>query len=175
MARAPQVHTFKTTAEAYNASQTHDEIHDGDVLVATEEGAVAVMLEAWPTALDEATAGEAFHVLNPDASWDAIPEVGNATRRRDYSASAALAREKAAWLARKAEGEQVAELLAPLPVGAEFTLGAEAGPAYRATYVKEANGLWSQVKGTCQPPHVINLSAAHLGFCVGFRIVKEAL
>jgi hypothetical protein len=80
-----------------------------------------------------------------------------------------------AWLQRKEQGREVAELLAPLPEGAEFTLGWEAGRAYRATYRKNAEGLWDQVRGTCEAPHVVNMDAAHLGFVVGVDTVLAAL
>lgn len=64
---APSVHTFRTTAEAYNASQTDDAIRDGDVLVATDERVAGVMVRAWPTAITSTT-GE-FHSLADSLTW----------------------------------------------------------------------------------------------------------
>jgi hypothetical protein len=42
------------TGMAYDISQTSDEIHDGDVLIADHNGRTiyAVMCSAWPTSLD---------------------------------------------------------------------------------------------------------------------------
>jgi hypothetical protein len=86
----PKVHTFNSTGEAYDASQTHEEIKDGDVLSVPSEGAVAFLTEAWPVALDEASAGESFHVLMPDADITRIKLTTG--EERDYTASAELAR-----------------------------------------------------------------------------------
>lgn len=85
-----RVHTFKTTGSAYNASQTHDEIHDGDVLHVPSENAIAIMVSAWPTALTPEHAGEAFHELADDVTWDSVPNLDGG--RDDYRASADLAR-----------------------------------------------------------------------------------
>lgn len=85
----PTIHTFSSTGEAYNASQTHDEIHDGDVLSVPSERVVGVMLSAWPTAVGEEH-GE-FHALNAGIPWDAIPHAWKDGVTEDYSASFELA------------------------------------------------------------------------------------
>lgn len=97
------------------------------------------------------------------------------------------------WLDRKQQGIRVDRMLYPLPAGTEFRLGP--GPtvsverlvggflvgtagvtrAYVATYRKNDAGLWDQVQGTCEPPHVVNMSADHLGFVVGEKPIREAL
>lgn len=77
------------------------------------------------------------------------------------------------WLDQKAEGEAVAELLGALPIGTEFTL-AGAGRAYSATYRKNAEGLWDQVWAV-ERPYVLNMDAAHLGFCVGREAIAGAV
>jgi hypothetical protein len=110
----PRVHTFSTTGEAYIASRTRDEIHDGDVLVATDEGVVGITRGAWPTAITVATG--AFHDLAPKYSWDAIPDVeGEGTT--DYSASLTLA---------EAEADKLATGKAPQPDEHVEALGGEA-------------------------------------------------
>ena len=48
-----KVHTFASSGEAYDASQTDDAIKDGDVLHVPSEGSAAVLLAAWPTAVTE--------------------------------------------------------------------------------------------------------------------------
>jgi hypothetical protein len=64
----PAVHRFATTGEAYNASQTHDEIRDGDVLAVEPEGVYGVLVAAWPIAVTEGTG--AFHGLAEGVAWD---------------------------------------------------------------------------------------------------------
>ena len=88
---SPRVHVFATGADAYNASQTRDDIRRGDVLHVPSESAVAVMVSAWPTALDMSTAGSAFHALADGIDWHAIPRV-DGSGSDDYSASADVAR-----------------------------------------------------------------------------------
>jgi len=44
----PEIHRFYSSGEAYDASQTHNEIHDGDVLVVERENAIAILVSAWP-------------------------------------------------------------------------------------------------------------------------------
>jgi hypothetical protein len=78
------------------------------------------------------------------------------------------------WRIRKNEGEAVARMLEPLPEGAEFKLGWEAGRAYRALYRKNGEGSWDQVSD-CESPRVTNMSADHLGFCAGFIAVVNAV
>lgn len=86
------------------------------------------------------------------------------------------------WFSRHEEGEKVARLLDPLPAGTEFRLSSHSTVhsrwvpnAYGALYRKNEQGLWDQVKGTCPPPHVINMSPDHLGFVVGSAPIKAAL
>jgi hypothetical protein len=41
--------TFPDSRTAYDASQTNDDIRDGDVLLVPSEGNVAILVQAWPT------------------------------------------------------------------------------------------------------------------------------
>jgi hypothetical protein len=59
------VHTFESTGEAYDATQTDDAIKDGDVLVVPSENVVGFLAKAWPVALS-AEHG-AFHTLEDGA------------------------------------------------------------------------------------------------------------
>ena len=52
---ATAVHTFGSTSEAYDASQTRDDIHDGDVLSVPKEGVHGFLYQAWPIAVTEQT------------------------------------------------------------------------------------------------------------------------
>jgi len=63
-----KVFYFDSTHEAYDASQWNDDIRDGDVLVATDENVVGVLIKAWPTAVT----GErgSFHRLT--GGWDRV-------------------------------------------------------------------------------------------------------
>jgi hypothetical protein len=49
--RRPAVHRFRTTGDAYNASQTDSLIANGDVLVALDEHVIGVLMQAWPVAI----------------------------------------------------------------------------------------------------------------------------
>lgn len=64
-------HFFEYTGEAYDASQTRDDIKDGDILVATEERVVGIMVSAWPTAVGRVNPGE-FHVLGEGFYWETL-------------------------------------------------------------------------------------------------------
>lgn len=55
--------TFPDSRTAYDASQTNDAIHDGDVLLVPGEGRAAVLVSAWPVAVGAGDAG-AFHTLD---------------------------------------------------------------------------------------------------------------
>lgn len=77
------------------------------------------------------------------------------------------------WHRRKDEGAQVALLLAPLATGSEFRIELTSS-AYRATYRKNADGLWDQVLAP-YAPLVRDMDAAHLGFCVGYEVIAEAV
>lgn len=81
--------------------------------------------------------------------------------------------QRAEWHVRKAEGEQVAALLYPLPTGTEFTLDLGAGRAYAGTYRKNHEGTWDQVRAPASPL-VTRVDAAHLGFCVGLHVIDQA-
>jgi hypothetical protein len=83
----PAVFEFPSTGEAYNASQTHDEIRDGDVLSVPSEGVVGIMVEAWPTAISEEH-GE-FHTLMEGVVWTEVPRIEGGTK--NYGESLALA------------------------------------------------------------------------------------
>lgn len=78
-----KVHRFDSTGEAYDASQTSDDIHDGDVLSVPSEGVVGILVSAWPTAVGERY-GE-FHQLAYEVEWDEVPRVEGGTQ--DYSES----------------------------------------------------------------------------------------
>lgn len=95
----PFIHEFADTRDAYNASQTRDEIRDGDVLVAREEQAVAVLVQAWPTAVkwpigngDGHAAHGQFHRLDYGELWCDQPDGRKATvGGGKYAASVAKA------------------------------------------------------------------------------------
>ena len=64
-----QVHVFKelSTGDAYDETQTNDAIKDGDVIVCNGGETVAILIEAWPTAV-KGPAGE-LHSLMEGVSW----------------------------------------------------------------------------------------------------------
>jgi hypothetical protein len=108
---APAVHTFDSTGEAYDTTQTDDSINDGDVLLIPSEDVAGFLFKAWPVAITPEHG--AFHTLDTDADvtclgkrnekrlplWihpkDAEPyetiEVFSADAGTDYTASIALA------------------------------------------------------------------------------------
>jgi hypothetical protein len=53
-ATPPAVFWFGSTEEAYNASQSRDDIRDGDVLAVESERVAAVLMGAWPVAVTRA-------------------------------------------------------------------------------------------------------------------------
>jgi len=69
-----KVWEFYSTGEAYNASQCRDEIKDGDILLVPNEGAAAILVRAWPVAVSQETAGEAFHTLEDGNEWGTFEE-----------------------------------------------------------------------------------------------------
>ena len=73
-----QVHRFETSGDAYDASQTRDDIRDGDVLV------VGIMVAAWPTAVTQKLG--AFHELASDAEWSSLAAWAG-EKPRDYGPS----------------------------------------------------------------------------------------
>jgi hypothetical protein len=46
-----RIFTFDNTSEAYDETQTNEEISDGDVLVVPTENVVGYLVEAWPVAV----------------------------------------------------------------------------------------------------------------------------
>ncbi|MBH0778787.1 hypothetical protein [Nocardia bovistercoris] len=56
------IHVFATSAEAYDASQCHDDIVDGDILLVPSEEIAGWLSGAWPIAVT-CEHGE-FHQLN---------------------------------------------------------------------------------------------------------------
>lgn len=112
-----KVHRFDSTGEAYSASQTRDDIHDGDVLSVPSEQVVGILVSAWPTAVGERY-GE-FHQLAYEVDWDAVPRVEGGTQ--DYSASFEMAVDElheilmeVAEVAWQKETERVSEIYADL-------------------------------------------------------------
>ena len=77
------------------------------------------------------------------------------------------------WHRRKDEGDRTARYLDKLPLGTEFTL-AGVPRAYVGTYRKNSAGLWDQVWAV-DSPLVTNFDPAHLGFCVGYLAVAQAV
>jgi len=69
---AAQVHTFRSTGQAYDESQTGEKVKDGDVLHVPSEGVVGYMHAAWPVAVTKERG--AFHHLNdPDKGPEGEP------------------------------------------------------------------------------------------------------
>lgn len=62
-------HRFDSTAEAYNATQCRDDIHDGDVLIIEREGVVGFLRSAWPAAVTVAH-GELHRVKGDPRTLD---------------------------------------------------------------------------------------------------------
>jgi hypothetical protein len=88
----PKVHEFGSTGEACAASQTDEQIADGDVLLVRSEHAMAVVCEVGPVAVDGFT-GRAFPTHDETWDWSAAKQVtGNGYAVRNYSESATLAR-----------------------------------------------------------------------------------
>ncbi|MFE3146613.1 hypothetical protein ACFXJ6_08105 [Streptomyces sp. NPDC059218] len=87
-AAGPAVHRFDDTTTAYNASQCHDEIKDGDLLVVASERAIAVLMGAYPVALT---------ILNGQFH-DGLEESARTIREGRYAASVDVAEEIAAGL-----------------------------------------------------------------------------
>jgi hypothetical protein len=69
----PKIHRFSDASDAYNASQTRDEIRDGDVLLVEREGAratAAVLVGAWPTSVGNIAVP--FHSLREGHTWETL-------------------------------------------------------------------------------------------------------
>lgn len=94
-AHTPVVHRYDSTRQAYAASQTDDNVRDGDVLLAVRPGrpaVAAVLTSAWPVVVDadEETAGQ-FHIPTPTINWADLNDTG-----ADYTRSVQLARDAVA-------------------------------------------------------------------------------
>lgn len=81
----PTVHTFNSSSAAYDASQSRDDIRDGDVLAVPSEGVYAVLAGAWPVAVTE-ECGSFHHLDHAGITWDELDD-------GRYLASYELARE----------------------------------------------------------------------------------
>jgi hypothetical protein len=64
---AARVHTFDDSGDAYNRSQTDDEVKNGDVFHIPEEGITGYMHKAWPTAVTQNKGS--FHGLAEPSSY----------------------------------------------------------------------------------------------------------
>lgn len=86
----PNVHTFESTGEAYDASQCDDAIRDGDVLVVASEGVIGFLAAAWPIAIvfPDDDPGE-FHSLTPENAGVTV------IHGTDYAESVKLCRDTA--------------------------------------------------------------------------------
>jgi hypothetical protein len=81
------VHEFYSTGEGYNDTQTHDDIHDGDVLSVPREGVYGFLYEAWPVAVT-AEHGE-FHTPDLDGLLADKPQYAGAVAQARRLAAAA--------------------------------------------------------------------------------------
>lgn len=128
--RGVRVHVYNTTRYAYDETQTNEDIHDGDVIVAEDERAVAILDQAWPFAVT-VEHGE-FHG----------PPVRSAhlVRDGDFAASLAVALDEA-----RKRGFAVSPLNAPV-----VTSPGETGlPLEREKVCPSCDG-WGQVE-VCHP------------------------
>lgn len=93
--QAPTVHHFRSTGEAYDASQCRDDIADGDVLVIEREQVVGFLRRAWPGAITAAHGELATFTADPRTIDDGR-----------YAASVDLAEQIARDLGALLAGEQ---------------------------------------------------------------------
>lgn len=90
----PKVHTFGSTGEAYDHSQTSDHIKDGDILHVPSEGVTGFLNEAWPVALHHGESGPGeFHGVGGGYTADQVFRGPDAASGKDYSATLDKARE----------------------------------------------------------------------------------
>lgn len=71
------MHIFpsESSGDIYDITQTSDKIKDGDVLVCMSEKVIAVMIEAWPTAIYQyIDTPHSFHVAAPEVSLMELDE-----------------------------------------------------------------------------------------------------
>ncbi|MFJ2205984.1 hypothetical protein [Streptomyces microflavus] len=114
-AAAPAVHRFTSTEEAYDETQTSDDIRDGDVVVIESERVVGFLRRAWPGA-----------ITTEHGELHTFTQAARAIDQGKYAASVDLAEE----LAREI-GADVAPIHAsPDPDGANVV------PAADATFAK---------------------------------------
>lgn len=64
------VHTFSSTGQAYNESQTNERIKDGDVLSVPSEGVHGYLHQAWPIATHHRGNPGEFHTPKADERGD---------------------------------------------------------------------------------------------------------
>lgn len=101
----PAIHVFPTSGDAYDMSQCDDRIANGDVLwvpsetAAGQSGAVAVLMSAWPIAVNAGYVTDTTGSFNSPMAGTTPDDVAvsmNATRGEspafDWSPSLALAR-----------------------------------------------------------------------------------
>ena len=87
-----QVHVFGDSREAYDASQSDDDIHDGDILLVPSEDVAGILYQAWPVAVTPGLG--AFH--GPARGQDTCTIQDWLTRHPGYADAAALALDIAA-------------------------------------------------------------------------------
>jgi hypothetical protein len=132
----PTVHTFDSTGEAYDVSQCSDEIKNGDVLVVPDEDAIAIMLEAWPTAISPELSGENFHEGTAQLDFSRVKSVTHDDVTYDYSESVKLAQQiKTTGLADDADLDLPADVVEPIDKPREpFEI---VGPAHMGYAIRE--------------------------------------
>jgi hypothetical protein len=73
MRAMPQIHEFYDSGEAYDASQTQEEIKNGDILVSPED--IAILFQAWPVSINDIVPHEIkFHGWVRGKGWIDNPE-----------------------------------------------------------------------------------------------------
>jgi len=65
-----RIFTFDNTSEAYDETQTNEDISDGDILVVPSENVVGYLVEAWPvTVTRERGAFHSWKEFGPDEEY----------------------------------------------------------------------------------------------------------
>jgi len=145
-----KVHEFASTGEACDASQTDEQIEDGDVLLVRSEHAMAVMCQVAPVAVDGFT-GRAFRQHDETWDWSAVKQVGGTgwDAVKNYSESVMLARragqkaglrKRVVYRASNGDPELVYEARADgldALCSAVRTLSTRAGSAYRVEDIRD--------------------------------------
>jgi hypothetical protein len=64
-----------STSDAYDVTQTCDELRDGDLIVCEHEGErlIAVLVQAWPTRVS-GPLGSGMHELSDEYDWSTLDE-----------------------------------------------------------------------------------------------------